>query len=412
MNISWNKIDGNLISDNIKRWTSIYWINWRLDLWYARPTEWLDLSNLTDTDQQVEILTYVQDHDSNFVALLFEWDYTVDWWDWNIENVASWVKAYHAYDYSNTNLNSDTVAKFWYKQCIIKITPNWWNLTKMNLDQYHPTIWSWTSYDKIQPFLDIIIAWPQMTSLEIHSRTSSYDYVSFYNIQKIKIVITADNDLSYLCYKFYWLKSFELISAPNNTNMSCMFQDCKSLSIIHSLDTSSVTNMSYMFQNCYGLTTIPLFDTSNVSDMSSMFYACYSLTTIPLLDTSNVSNMNSMFKYCVSLLEVPLLDTSNVSDMSSMFYYCFSLSKIPSLNTSSVTSSWNIIYKCYSITRVEMWPPLTFSVANARMSWNALNEMYTALPNVSWQTVTVTWNYWTATDNPTIATAKWWTVTS
>jgi hypothetical protein len=53
----------------------------------------------------------------------------------------------------------------------------------------------------------------------------------------------------------------------------------------------------------------------------------------------------------------------------------------------------------------------TFSVASCKLSATALNEIYTNLPTVTSQTITVTGNYGTATDDPTIATAKGWTVT-
>jgi hypothetical protein len=53
----------------------------------------------------------------------------------------------------------------------------------------------------------------------------------------------------------------------------------------------------------------------------------------------------------------------------------------------------------------------TFNIPNASMSAVALDEMYTALPTVVWQTLTVTGNYWVSWDDPSIATAKGWTVT-
>jgi hypothetical protein len=52
----------------------------------------------------------------------------------------------------------------------------------------------------------------------------------------------------------------------------------------------------------------------------------------------------------------------------------------------------------------------TFSVASCNLSSSALNEIYTNLPTVSGQTITVSGNYGTAGDDPTIATAKGWTV--
>jgi hypothetical protein len=54
---------------------------------------------------------------------------------------------------------------------------------------------------------------------------------------------------------------------------------------------------------------------------------------------------------------------------------------------------------------------VTFSVASLKLSGAALDEIYTNLPTVTAKTITVTGNYGTATDTPTIAIAKGWTVT-
>ena len=48
---------------------------------------------------------------------------------------------------------------------------------------------------------------------------------------------------------------------------------------------------------------------------------------------------------------------------------------------------------------------------NGTLSATALNEIYTNLATVTTQTITVSGNYGTASDNPSIATAKNWTVT-
>ena len=54
---------------------------------------------------------------------------------------------------------------------------------------------------------------------------------------------------------------------------------------------------------------------------------------------------------------------------------------------------------------------VSFSVAACKLSATALNEIYTNLPSIAGQTITVSSNYGTATDNPAIATAKGWAVT-
>lgn len=51
------------------------------------------------------------------------------------------------------------------------------------------------------------------------------------------------------------------------------------------------------------------------------------------------------------------------------------------------------------------------SFASCTLGPDELNEIYTNLATVTGQTITVTGNYGTASDNPAIATAKGWTVT-
>jgi len=52
----------------------------------------------------------------------------------------------------------------------------------------------------------------------------------------------------------------------------------------------------------------------------------------------------------------------------------------------------------------------SFSIASCHFSAAALDEIYTALPTAT-KTITVSSNYGTTGDDPTIATAKNWTVT-
>jgi len=66
---------------------------------------------------------------------------------------------------------------------------------------------------------------------------------------------------------------------------------------------------------------------------------------------------------------------------------------------------------CSSLTRIEAKDfSFTFSVANCKLSAAALDEIYTNLPTATGQTITVSGNYGTTGDDPTIATAKGWTV--
>ena len=149
--------------------------------------------------------------------------------------------------------------------------------------------------------------------------------------------------------------------------------------------------------------------------MSSMFNECISLASVPLFNTSVVTNMINMFQNCGSLQTIPLFNTASVTSMFGMTQSCSGLTSFPALVTTAVTSGsfMNMFFGCSSLTRIEAKDfRFTFSVASCKLSATALNEIYTNLPVAVGQTITVTGNYGTATDDPTIATLKGWTVTA
>ena len=213
----------------------------------------------------------------------------------------------------------------------------------------------------------------------------------------------------------YSLTSVPLFNTAAVTSIGNMFSYCYSLTTVPLFNTAAVTSMSGMFGSCDSLTTVPLFNTAAVTNMDSMFSSCVSLTSVPLFNTVAVTNMSNMFSSCTSLTSVPLFNTAAVTNMGSMFTGCYSLTSVPALVTTSVTSSSNfssMFTNCNSLARIQAKNfRFTFSVANCKLSATALNEIYTNLPTVTAQTITVSGNYGTVADDPTIATAKGWTVT-
>ena len=124
--------------------------------------------------------------------------------------------------------------------------------------------------------------------------------------------------------------------------------------------------------------------------------------------------MSNMFTLCNSLTTVPLFNTALVTNMGVMFSGCNSLTAVPAFSVAATTTSAaysNIVTGCTNLSKFGMAPKYTFSVANCKLSATQLNAIYTALPTVTSQTITVTGNYGTTSDTPSIATAKGWTVT-
>ena len=101
------------------------------------------------------------------------------------------------------------------------------------------------------------------------------------------------------------LPSGTSVACGNSTGNSAL----KKLRYFAWYGKNAVTNMSSMFNGCRSLTAIPQMDTSSATDMSGMFISCTSLTAIPQLDTSAVTNMNNMFNGCNSLTAITLNNT-------------------------------------------------------------------------------------------------------
>ena len=211
------------------------------------------------------------------------------------------------------------------------------------------------------------------------------------------------------------IQTVPLFNTAAVTNMSGMLSNCTPLQSVPLFNTAAVTNMVQMFFGCSSLQSVPLFNTAAATDMRSMFQNCSSLATVPLFNTAIVTSMQGMFQACPSLQTVPLFNTAAVTNMQGMFNGCSILQSLPAFTTTAVTSSTNfgtMFQDCPSLTRIEAKDfRFTFSVSACKLSATALNEIYTNLPTVTAQTITVSSNWGTASDNPAIATAKGWTVT-
>jgi surface protein len=405
---------------------------------WVRPADWLPMPSMSDTDQAFYGLVAVFPNDSNFLALTASGDYTVEWGDGTITNHASNTTAEYLYDYNAAGLDGTECSRG-YKQAMVKVTPQEGsNLTALSLNVRHSSM---GGNQYTAGWLDILCGSPNFSTTGlVIGQTSATETVRknfiervrilnlgntttfasrFQNLRALRVIELPDTsavtNMSSMFNGCNSLQTVPLFNTQSVATMSTMFSGCSSLQTVPLFNTQSVTNMSSMFSSCSSLQTVPLFNTQSVTTMGSMFQNCSSLQTVPLFNTQNVTAMATMFNGCSSLQTVPLFNTQNVTNMNSMFSGCSSLTSVPALNTTAVPSSTNfnsVFANCNNLARIEAKDfRFTFSVANCKLSAAALDEIYTNLPTVTGQTITVTGNWGTATDDPTIATAKGWTVT-
>jgi hypothetical protein len=244
------------------------------------------------------------------------------------------------------------------------------------------------------------------------------------------------------------LEQFSLISANTISSFSYFFGRCHALQSVPTfvLRTAGTCSMTNMFNFCYSLKNAPLFtnvsgeeNAARITSCDTMFRYCYSLKYIPNYNLSGCSNFNTMMGDCLALEFAPMLNTSAATQMINMFFGSSNLKTCPAYNTSSVTAMGSIFQNCISLQEIPAfnlsavsssanltnWTTgcvsvaknsasgmrFTHSIANNKMSATSLNAYYTALPTITSQTLTVTGNWGVASDDPTIATAKGWTIT-
>ena len=230
---------------------------------------------------------------------------------------------------------------------------------------------------------------------------------------------SGGTNLSHAFYSMPSITRVPMFDTSGVTDMTSMFNGCRSLVVVPELDTSSVTSMITMFTGCSSLVVVPELDTSNVTQMVSLFSGCSSLVEIPPLVTSSVTNMASMFNNCSSLVEIPPFDTSNVTNMNNMFYGCSSLVEIPELDMSAATSLSSFAGSTYtsstqlsSLTRFKAFGATRgFLLPGTNMDAAALNELMSNLGTADGvQTLNIRNSPGSSTCDPSIATAKGWTV--
>lgn len=145
-----------------------------------------------------------------------------------------------------------------------------------------------------------------------------------------------------------------------------------------------------------------------------MFSNCSALQTVPLFDTSNVTSMSTTFANCRILPEIPLSNTVLVTLIQGVFSSCYGLQELPALNFNGVASAANASGAFSSTQRLSKSAVtvLRFShnYTSCKLSKIRLEEIFTNLPVVTGQTITISGNYGAATCDRTIATAKGWAV--
>jgi surface protein len=418
---------------------------------WVRPTDWLTLP--LATANSVRGLYAVFNQTENYVTIRMQTNdgstYTIDWGDGTVTtNAASNTLIIKNYDYNNVALNG-TLSTRGYKQAIITVTPQAGkNFILCRIDE-KPTTPSGIGGALSSGWLDININLPNLTTgqkLYIGSNISLIHRL----LERVNITswgaITSTNEMFRNTPSLASLNETEwnfanITSTANmfftsgirrlnclywdvskNQSFANMFRDCPNLQSIKcsNWNTAASTSMGQLFMGCTALEDVDVtnWNLSNNTFLAYMFQSCRSLRNINVSNwnTSKVTAINNMFEGCTVLTD---LITTNwtlplCTNATGFINLCSNLRKVGPLNLSNVTTYTAAAFAgtCNSLTEAN-FTGIKASVlfTNGMLGATALNALYTGLATVVGQTITVTGNYGTATDDPTIATGKGWTVT-
>lgn len=337
---------------------------------YQRPNDWLILPTVEETEEKFVGLFPVFNVIGNFVALQFEGDYTVDWGDGTVEDIASGVKAQHSYDYSAIDASTESTRG--YRQVLITVTPQvGQNLTSLDLSVRHDIE---TYFPTSAPWLDFILSVPNYGMNPF--------FLGLCQLLEVCTVVTTGTatDITEFFAFLDSLQTVYLLNLPNVEGADELFTDCKSLRQVHlpempvlqyaadmffgcdALEKVIIDGMpmivdfSYMFYERFALQHAEVHNTPAGEDFSSMFSYCYSLNYAVVSDMSAATSTLEMFYYCYNLEKFLLPATPLLEDAYYMFEYCYSLTEARLTDLSSLQFAGEMFYECYSLTEIN-FPP-------------------------------------------------------
>jgi hypothetical protein len=343
------------------------------------PSDWLELPRLQDGDQKfVGLLAIIKgasgataaNADSNFIALLCQGNYIVDWGNGVTSAHTSNTQA--RYQYNFADIPDSTLTTEGYKQVIVQAYPQaGQTLTTINLNQRYTVAGVTLASGYVNTWLDIKIAGKNISTLTI--RTAS-PVVEMNMLKRFEYVGTSaitniGNNFLSNCYALE--KIIGQRFTENNTNFFRFAAGCNSLSYLDLIDTRKATNFQFPFTSCYSLQTFPPIHTGALAGGNGTYFfdGCATLKNVPYLDTSKLTNFDRFFSGCYALKRIPDIDTSSATTLSQMFYECRSLEEIPLLNTSNCTNMNAMFFRTYSLKKIPLLD--TKNVTDFREMFNA-----------------------------------------
>lgn len=359
---------------------------------WKRPSDWLPIPAIAGGEEVIYWLFFVsQNSGANYMLTKHAGDYTVDWGDGDVTNYTSGSTAQKQYDFSSISASTEiTFEGITYRQVIIKVTPQGGN----NL-----TLCDWS----LTPSGFFSTTWRYTGVMEWHHSTPNLSNASASQLVKqggrwsnCRIInmatIGASPRAEHSSGLFSTFPNVRQISINNNSgwlDCSNLFLDDYNLQTITALQPfTSATTFSAAHRTNTQLKDFSYYNAPANTSLANFVQNCYGLNSLEL-DIPSVTTCNLVVSGLLSLKELILTNCANVTTFGTSFVN---------------TQLEKVILQGATV---------GFSVRFGYLGATELDAMFTALGTASGsQTIDVRSNPGSTTCDPTIATAKGFTVTT
>lgn len=405
---------------------------------YQRPDDFLTMTGLpTGGQNKCVFLFAVFERDPNYVAMNFTCTggVTVDWGTGApTEDFASNAAIQKSVLWSEAPPASLTTRGF--RQIQITVTPTVPGNAITKVDPTDRPTGS-SSATSSSNFLEMYIDCPSMNNLAIYGAGSAIVH------RRLETIILWPTALTTLSNGFRDCTALRYIELDTTgwTSHASLFYGCSQLKAIPWMDMSVSTSLNSFANTCTVLQRMPAnLNTPLVNNTANMFVGCANISKIPAFDVSKVTDATNMFGSTANLQEIgsgfvftECLNHTNMfsgsaikrltavygtkgTNFATMFNNTINIKEIPAINMSLGTTMGNSVFNGVSICSIDCTGMKTsFSISACNLSATEMNNVFTNLATVTGQTITITGNTYAingAGYDPTIATAKGWTVTA
>lgn len=375
---------------------------------WQRPADWLALPDVEGQDKFVGLYA-IHEH-SNYCALVAENAFTVDWGDGTVQDYAIGQKAEHEYDYATYDVAGSTLCSRGYKQAIITVTAQTgFSLSKIDLQQLHTVALANPGFYFISKFLDIAIRGNVLSTLIVSTASPR---VYFPLLEQFSLLENTLSSHAGLLKECLGLKKVSNFYTYSSLNLASAFAYCSSLVDVCDIDARVATNISSLFYSASSLMDGPVISAPEAQYLDDLYCGCTALKKTGDIYSPKAYSATRIFFNCKALESPGMISLNTASFTGSMFYGCASLVVGPAYNIENTVNAASFYSGCFALSKINTLVSLEdgFDIANCNLSASALNAFYSILPTVVSKTLNVSGNPGTASDNPSIATAKGWTV--